>query len=66
MLAELALEVDPRDEELALAVVQLCNAMTGRPLTDDELGFIAAYPRQLALLFPEHLPQPEPVVPAAG
>jgi hypothetical protein len=32
--------------------VQLCNAMTGRPLTDDELRLIAAYPRELSLMFP--------------
>ncbi len=47
----LGLEVT--DEDLTFRLVQLCNAMTGRPLTDDELGLIAAYPRQLALLFPE-------------
>jgi hypothetical protein len=29
--------------------------MTGRPLTNDELGLIVAYPRQLSLLFPEFL-----------
>src|SRR4051812_8724932 len=40
------------DEELAFEVVQLCNAMTGRPLTDDELRLIVRYPRCLALLFP--------------
>lgn len=40
------------DEDLAFQVVQLCNAMTGRPLTNDELSLIAIYPRQLALLFP--------------
>ena len=34
-------------------LVQLCNAMTSRPLTDDELRLIAGYPQQLALLFPE-------------
>ena len=32
--------------------MQLCNAATGRPLTDDELRLIAAYPRELALLYP--------------
>ncbi|GAA2674165.1 homocitrate synthase/isopropylmalate synthase family protein [Nonomuraea recticatena] len=46
------LEVEPADEELAFQLVQLCNAMTGRPLTDDELRLIAAYPRELALMFP--------------
>ena len=44
------------DEEVAFEVVQLCNAMTGRPLTDDELWLIASYPRQLALLFPGLMP----------
>ncbi|MFD9943501.1 LeuA family protein [Nonomuraea sp. NPDC059023] len=40
------------EEDLAFRVVQLCNAMTGRPLTDDELRLIATYPRELSLLFP--------------
>ncbi len=40
------------DEDLTFQLIQLCNAATGRPLTDDELRFIAAYPRQLALLYP--------------
>jgi hypothetical protein len=40
------------DEDLAFRLVQLCNAMTGRPLTDDELRLIAAYPRELSPLFP--------------
>jgi homocitrate synthase NifV len=43
------------DEDLAFQVVQLCNAMTGRPLTDDELRLIVRYPRCLALLFPGQL-----------
>lgn len=42
------------DEELSFKLAQLCNAMTGRPLTDDELRLIAAYPRELMLLFPEY------------
>ncbi|MEU0572292.1 hypothetical protein ABZ297_43770 [Nonomuraea sp. NPDC005983] len=46
------LEVEVRDEETAFRLVQLCNAMTGRPLTDDELRLIATYPRELSLLFP--------------
>ena len=48
------LGVEVREEDLAFRLVQLCNAMTGRPLTDDELRLIAAYPRELALLFPEY------------
>ncbi|MER6948674.1 hypothetical protein ABT294_32100 [Nonomuraea sp. NPDC000554] len=46
------LGVEVRDEETAFRLVQLCNAMTGRPLTDDELRLIATYPRELSLLFP--------------
>ncbi len=45
----------PADEELAFQLVQLCNATTGRPLTDDELRLIARYPAELALLFPGQL-----------
>ncbi|MGN9788904.1 LeuA family protein [Nonomuraea sp. ZG12] len=48
------LGVEVREEDLAFRLVQLCNAMTGRPLTDDELRLIATYPRELALLFPGH------------
>ncbi|WP_431898744.1 homocitrate synthase/isopropylmalate synthase family protein [Nonomuraea sp. bgisy101] len=46
------LEAEVKEEELTFELVQLCNAMTGRPLTDDELRLIAAYPRELSLLFP--------------
>jgi isopropylmalate/homocitrate/citramalate synthase len=46
------LGVEVTDEDLTFKLVQLCNAGTGRPLTDDELRLIAAYPRQLALLYP--------------
>ncbi|HEX6445083.1 MAG TPA: hypothetical protein VF053_08355 [Streptosporangiales bacterium] len=49
------LGVEVADEELTFRLVQLCNAMTGRPLADDELRLIAAYPRELALLFPGQL-----------
>ncbi|MFF0769059.1 LeuA family protein [Nonomuraea wenchangensis] len=48
----LGAEVAAGDEELAFRLVQLCNAMTGKPLTDDELRLIAAHPRELSLLFP--------------
>jgi isopropylmalate/homocitrate/citramalate synthase len=48
----IGVEVPGTDEELVFQLVQLCNAMTGRPLTDDELRLIAGYPRPLALLFP--------------
>ncbi|WP_194926295.1 LeuA family protein [Catenulispora pinisilvae] len=52
----LGIEVRPDEEELVFQLVQLCNAQTGRPLTDDELRLIAGYPRQLALMFPGQLP----------
>lgn len=46
------LGVEVGDEELTFQLVQLCNAATGRPLTDDELRLIAGYPREVALLYP--------------
>jgi citrate (Re)-synthase len=47
------LGIDPGpDDELVFQLVQLCAAATGKPLTDDELRLIAAYPRQIALLYP--------------
>ncbi|MFE3449538.1 LeuA family protein [Nonomuraea sp. NPDC059194] len=49
------LGIEVKEEELTFELVQLCNAMTGRPLTDDELRLIAAHPRELCLLFPGHL-----------
>lgn len=49
------LGVEVTDEDLTFRLVQLCNAATGRPLTDDELRLIAGYPRQLALLYPDLL-----------
>ena len=44
-----------QDEDLVFQLVQLCASATGKPLTDDELRLIAAYPRQLALLYPGEL-----------
>jgi isopropylmalate/homocitrate/citramalate synthase len=55
VLDGLGLEVADSEEDLAFSLVQLCASATGKPLTDDELGLIAAYPRQLALLFPGQL-----------
>jgi isopropylmalate/homocitrate/citramalate synthase len=52
VLEGLGLSVAPGDEDLVFSLVQLCAAATGKPLTDDELGLIASYPHQLALLFP--------------
>jgi homocitrate synthase NifV len=46
------LGIDVTEEALVFQLVQLNNAATGRPLTDDELRFTAAYPRELALLYP--------------
>jgi homocitrate synthase NifV len=51
-----SLGIEVTDEDLTFRVVQLCNAATGRPLTDDELRLIAAYPHQVALLYPGLLP----------
>lgn len=52
VLDGLGITVADADEELVFRLVQLCNAATGRPLTDDELRLIATYPHQLALLYP--------------
>ena len=50
------LGVDPgADEELIFQLVQLCASATSKPLTDDELGLIASYPRELSLLYPGQL-----------
>lgn len=49
------LGIEMSDEDLTFRVVQLCNAATSRPLTDDELRLIGRYPRQLALLYPGQL-----------
>src|SRR5262249_33338203 len=41
--------------DLVFQLVQLCSSATGKPLTDDELALLAAYPHELALLFPGQL-----------
>jgi isopropylmalate/homocitrate/citramalate synthase len=47
------LSIDTGDDgDLVFRLVQLCASATGQPLTDDELRLIAAYPRELALLYP--------------
>jgi isopropylmalate/homocitrate/citramalate synthase len=51
----LGVEVRADELELTFKLVQLSNAATGRPLTDDELRLIASYPHQLALLYPGYL-----------
>jgi len=53
VLDGLGIKVTGADEDLVFRLVQLSNAATGRPLTDDELRLIAGYPHQLALLYPE-------------
>jgi homocitrate synthase NifV len=58
VLDGLGLEVADGAEDLAFSLVQQCASATGKPLTDDELRLIAAYPRQLALLFPGQLTVP--------
>jgi homocitrate synthase NifV len=55
VLDGLGVEVEAGEEDLAFALVQQCASATGKPLTDDELRLIAAYPRQLTLLFPGQL-----------
>jgi isopropylmalate/homocitrate/citramalate synthase len=51
----LGVEVRADELELTFKLVQLSNAATGRPLTDDELRLIASHPHQLALLYPGYL-----------
>ena len=51
----LHIEVPGDEAGLVFQLVQLCASATGRPLTDDELRLIAAYPRELTLLFPGQL-----------
>jgi hypothetical protein len=51
----LGVEVKADQLELTFKLVQLSNAATGRPLTDDELRLIASYPHQVALLYPGYL-----------
>jgi hypothetical protein len=50
-----SLGIEVTDEDTTFRLVQLCNAATGRPLTDDELRLIAAYPAELSLLCPGYL-----------
>jgi isopropylmalate/homocitrate/citramalate synthase len=42
-------------QDLVFRLVQLCASATSKPLTDDELRLIAAYPRELSLLYPNLL-----------
>ena len=55
VLDGLGIDLAPADEELTFKLVQLTNAATGRPLTDDELRLLATWPHELALLYPGQL-----------
>ncbi len=47
-----SLGIEVGEEDLTFRLVQLCAAAAGKPLTDDELRLIAAYPAELSLLYP--------------
>jgi homocitrate synthase NifV len=47
----LGIEVGDQADQI-FRLVQVCASATGKPLTDDELRLIAAYPRELSLLYP--------------
>jgi isopropylmalate/homocitrate/citramalate synthase len=55
VLDGLGIELADGDEDLVFKLVQLTNAATGRPLTDDELRLLATWPDELALLYPGQL-----------
>ena len=55
VLDGLGIELAAGDQDLVFKLVQLTNAATGRPLTDDELRLLAAWPDELALLYPGQL-----------
>jgi citrate (Re)-synthase len=55
VLDGLGIEVPAADEDLVFRLVQLTNAATGRPLTDDELRLLATWPHELSLLYPGQL-----------
>ena len=55
VLDGLGIAVAEGEEDLVFSLVQLCASATGKPLTDDELRLIAAYPRELSLLYPNLL-----------
>jgi hypothetical protein len=54
VMAGLGIDVS-ENEDLVFKLVQLCGSASGKPLTDDELRLIAAYPRELSLLYPGQL-----------
>ena len=55
VLDGLGIELAAGDEDLVFKLVQLTNAATRRPLTDDELRLLAAWPGELAMLYPGQL-----------
>ena len=55
VLDSLGVAVAVEDEDLVFRLIQLTNAMTGRPLTDDEIRLVVEYPHELALMFPGYL-----------
>jgi isopropylmalate/homocitrate/citramalate synthase len=55
VLDGLGIEPAAGDEDLVFRLVQLANASTGRPLTDDELRLLATWPNELAQLYPGDL-----------
>jgi isopropylmalate/homocitrate/citramalate synthase len=55
VLDGLGIELAPGDQDLVFKLVQLTNAATGRPLTDDELRLLASWPHELSLLYPGQL-----------
>jgi hypothetical protein len=52
VMESLGIKVSSGAEDLTLRLVQLCASATSRPLTDDEVRLIAAYPDELSLLYP--------------
>ena len=48
----LGIEIGAGRQDQVFRLVQVCASATGRPLTDDELRLIAAYPAELSLLYP--------------
>ena len=47
-----SLGIEVGEEDLTFRLVQLCASAASKPLTDDELRLIAAYPAELSLLYP--------------
>jgi hypothetical protein len=52
VMDSLGIEVGAGAEDLVFRLVRVCASATGKPLADDELRLIAAYPQELSLLYP--------------